>query len=73
MVSLDSSGGEVVVEGWTKGSGFSPVELAERFEEMGAESILFTNVDKEGLREGVDPEPVEELVSAVRIPVIASG
>lgn len=73
MVSLDASGGEVVVEGWKQGSGLSLRELAPRFEEVGAESILYTDVDQEGLMDGVDPEPVRSLVEEVSIPVVASG
>ena len=73
VVSLDAKDGEVVVEGWTEGAGVSPVEAAERYEDLGAAAILFTNVDVEGKLEGVAPEPVRELVAATEIPIIASG
>ncbi len=73
MVSLDSRKGEVLVEGWKASSGKGTVEMGKLFENMGAGSILFTNVDVEGLLEGVDESPVKELVSSVTIPVIASG
>ncbi|MDY6765138.1 MAG: 1-(5-phosphoribosyl)-5-[(5-phosphoribosylamino)methylideneamino]imidazole-4-carboxamide isomerase [Halobacteria archaeon] len=73
MVSLDSRGGEVVIEGWEKSSGKSPVELAGIFEEKGAESILYTNVDLEGMLEGVETSSVRRLVETVNIPVVASG
>jgi phosphoribosylformimino-5-aminoimidazole carboxamide ribotide isomerase len=73
MVSLDAKGGEVVVSGWTEGTGLDPAEAAVRYEELGAGSILFTNVDVEGQLEGVDPDPVRRLADAVDIPVVASG
>ena len=73
VVSLDAKDGEVVVEGWTEGAGVSPVEAAERYEDLGAAAILFTNVDVEGRLEGVATEPVRELVEATEIPIIASG
>ncbi|WP_293031537.1 1-(5-phosphoribosyl)-5-[(5-phosphoribosylamino)methylideneamino]imidazole-4-carboxamide isomerase [Natronococcus sp.] len=73
VVSLDAKDGEVVVEGWTEGAGITPVEAAERYAELGAAAILFTNVDVEGQLEGVATEPVRELVEAAGIPVIASG
>ena len=73
VVSLDAKDGEVVVEGWTEGAGISPVEAAERYADLGAAAILFTNVDVEGQLEGVATEPVRELVEATDIPVIASG
>jgi phosphoribosylformimino-5-aminoimidazole carboxamide ribotide isomerase len=73
MVSLDSKKGEVLVEGWKASSGKSTIEMAKIFENMGAGSILYTNVDVEGLLKGVDESPVKALVSGVNIPVIASG
>ncbi|PCR91927.1 1-(5-phosphoribosyl)-5-[(5-phosphoribosylamino)methylideneamino]imidazole-4-carboxamide isomerase [Natrinema ejinorense] len=73
VVSLDAKDGEVVVEGWTEGAGISPVEAAERYAELGAAAILFTNVDVEGRLEGVATDPVRELVAATDVPVIASG
>ncbi len=73
VVSLDAKDGEVVVEGWTEGAGISPVEAAERYDDLGAAAILFTNVDVEGRLEGVATDPVRELVEATDVPVIASG
>ncbi len=73
IVSLDAKDGEVVVEGWTKGTGLAPTEAAERYADLGAAGILFTNVDVEGKLEGVKTEPVAELVGATEIPIIASG
>ncbi|WP_049980328.1 1-(5-phosphoribosyl)-5-[(5-phosphoribosylamino)methylideneamino]imidazole-4-carboxamide isomerase [Halolamina rubra] len=73
MVSLDAKEGEVVVSGWTEGTGLDPAEAAARYEELGAGSILFTNVDVEGQLSGIDREAVERVVDAVEIPVVASG
>ncbi len=73
MVSLDAKGGEVVVEGWTEGTGLGPAEAATRYEDLGAAAILFTDVDIEGRLEGVRTEPVKAVVEAVEIPVVASG
>ena len=73
LVSLDSKGGEVVVSGWTEGTGLDPAEAAARFVEAGAAGILFTDVDVEGRMEGVRGEEVRRIVSAVDAPVIASG
>jgi len=73
VVSLDAKGGEVVVSGWTEGTGLDPAEAAARYEELGAGAILFTNVDVEGQLAGIDRDAVESVVDAVDIPVIASG
>ncbi|WP_254864422.1 1-(5-phosphoribosyl)-5-[(5-phosphoribosylamino)methylideneamino]imidazole-4-carboxamide isomerase [Halovivax gelatinilyticus] len=73
VVSLDAKGGEVVVEGWTQGTGLAPAEAAERYADLGAGAVLFTNVDVEGRLDGVAVDPVRELVDATELPVIASG
>ena len=73
VVSLDAKGGEVVVSGWTEGTGLDPAEAATRYEDLGAGAILFTDVDVEGRLEGVQTDRVERVVDAVDVPVIASG
>ena len=73
MVSLDAKDGEVVVSGWTEGTGLDPAEAAARYEAEGAGAILFTDVDVEGQLGGIRSEPVARVVDAVDIPVVASG
>ena len=73
VVSLDAKDGEVVVSGWTEGTGLAPAEAAGRYAALGAAGILFTDVDVEGQLEGVRTHPVEALVEAVDVPVVASG
>jgi len=72
-VGLDAKDGEVVVSGWTEGTGLDPAEAAARYEELGAGAILFTDVDVEGQLAGVQTDRVREVVEAVGIPVVASG
>ena len=73
LVSLDAKDGEVVVSGWTEGTGLDPAAAAARYAELGAAGVLFTNVDVEGQLEGIDRGAVERVVDAVEIPVVASG
>ncbi len=72
-VSLDSKENRVVTHGWTEFTDKSPLEYAKIFEQKGAGSILFTNVDVEGLLKGVDLKPVRELLDNLSIPIIYSG
>jgi phosphoribosylformimino-5-aminoimidazole carboxamide ribotide isomerase len=72
-VSLDAKDDEVVVSGWTEGTGLDPAEAAARYEERGACAILFTDVDVEGQLAGVNTDAVQAVADAVEIPVIASG
>ena len=73
VVSLDAKDGEVVVSGWTEGTGLDPAEAAGRYADLGAAAILFTDVDVEGQLAGVRTDQVRRVVEAVDVPVIASG
>ncbi len=73
MVALDVRRGDVTSEGWQKTLGKRAVELGLLFQEKGAGSILFTNIDVEGRQKGIEIAPTRELVRAVDIPVIAAG
>ena len=73
MISLDSKDNRVVIKGWQEKIDKSPVELSEEFRDYGAGSILFTNVDVEGLLSGFNTEPVEDLKKSVDLPIVYSG
>mgnify|MGYP003297393982 FL=1 len=73
MISLDSKDNKVVIKGWQEKIDKSPSEIANDFKEHGAGSILFTNVDVEGLLGGFYTEPVEKLKKSVDLPIVYSG
>lgn len=73
MVALDVRKGKVTTEGWKRDLEKGAIDLGRLFQEKGAGSILFTNIDTEGQEKGVDIRPTLELVDAVDIPVIAAG
>jgi len=72
MVGIDARGGEVMIEGWERPAG-NYLSWAERFESLGAGSLLYTNVDVEGLQQGIDIAPIEALLARVSVPVVVSG
>ena len=72
MAGIDARGGEVMIEGWERPAG-SYLAWAERFESLGAGSLLYTNVDVEGLQQGIALAPVAELLRRVKTPVVVSG
>lgn len=73
MVSLDSKDSKVVIKGWKEKIDKSAPEISQKFQEAGAGSILFTNVDVEGLLKGFDLQPAIDLVKSVDIPIVYSG
>ena len=72
MAGVDARAGEIVVSGWQETAG-DYIEWAQLFEQLGAGSLLYTNVDVEGLQAGIAQEPVKELIEAVSIPVVVAG
>ena len=72
MAGVDAKGGQIAVHGWQETAG-NYLDWAKRFEELGAGSLLYTNVDIEGLQQGVIFEPVRRLINTVKIPVVVAG
>ena len=73
VVAADAKGGKVATEGWANVSELTPADLGRRFEDAGVAAILFTDVDGDGMLQGVNIQATASLARAVRIPVIASG
>ncbi|MDO5852092.1 MAG: 1-(5-phosphoribosyl)-5-[(5-phosphoribosylamino)methylideneamino]imidazole-4-carboxamide isomerase [Methanobacteriaceae archaeon] len=72
-VALDGKDNKVVVHGWTKKTDKSPAEYAQYFEKKNAGSILYTNVDVEGLLTGINQKALDDVLENINIPLIYSG
>jgi len=72
-VGIDARQGRVAVEGWAKTSTLEALELALRFEDAGVAAIVYTDIDRDGAKTGVNIEATAELARRITTPVIASG
>ncbi|MDK2975267.1 MAG: phosphoribosylformimino-5-aminoimidazole carboxamide ribotide isomerase [Methanofollis sp.] len=72
MAGVDARDGSVMIEGWQEEAG-DYLSWAERFELLGAGSLLFTNVGVEGLCRGIETGPVAGLLERTRLPVVVAG
>ena len=72
-VGIDARGGRVAVEGWARQSETSAADLARRFEDAGIAAIIYTDIDRDGVLQGVNVEATASLAEQLSIPVIASG
>ncbi len=72
-VGIDAKGGRVAVEGWAETSELTTVDLAKRFEDAGVSAIIFTDIDRDGILQGLNIDSTLALAHATKIPVIASG
>jgi len=72
-VGLDARDGKVAVEGWAATSELSAIDIARRFEDAGVAAIIFTDVKRDGMLEGLNLEATVALAEQISIPVVASG
>ncbi len=73
IVGLDAKDGQVAIEGWATLSEYNVTDLAKRFEQDGVVSIIYTDISRDGMMQGVNVEATANLARAISIPVVASG
>jgi phosphoribosylformimino-5-aminoimidazole carboxamide ribotide isomerase len=73
IVGLDAKDGKVAIDGWSKLSHHDVIDLAQHFERDGVEAIVYTDISRDGMMQGVNVEATRRLAQAITIPVIASG
>lgn len=73
IVGIDAKNGMVATEGWAEVSSVSAIDLAKQFEAAGVSSIVYTDIARDGMMQGVNIEQTAQLASSINIPVIASG
>ncbi len=73
IVGIDARDGMVAVEGWTEKTTKSAVELARSFEQFNLDSVIYTDINRDGMETGVNVEATRKLAESIRIPVTASG
>lgn len=73
IVGLDAKDGLVATDGWAQVSQVRATELAKRFEQDGVSSIVYTDIERDGMMQGVNVEATVEMAEASSLPIIASG
>lgn len=73
IVGIDAKDDFVAVSGWVEDSKIKVIDLAKKFEDAGVDSIIYTDIDRDGTLEGVSLNSTINLAQNISIPVIASG
>jgi len=73
IVGLDANNGFVATDGWAKQTDISVVELSKKYEQYGVSSIVYTDIARDGMMQGVNVEATANLANKTSIPIIASG
>ena len=63
----------MATDGWSKLTGHEVVDLAKKFEDWGVESIIYTDIGRDGMLSGINIDATVKLAQSLKIPVIASG
>lgn len=73
MVGLDAKDGMVAINGWAEVTDHEVTQLGQQFENDGVEAIIYTDIGRDGMMQGVNIEATQALAKALSIPIIASG
>ena len=73
LIALDSRANKVATAGWQATSNKNTLDLAKSFEDCGVDAIIFTDINRDGLMEGLNYNDTKKLSDHVSIPVIGSG
>ena len=73
MLGIDAKNGRVAIDGWATETSRDAGELAKRYEGMGVEAIIYTDISRDGMGSGINAAATGSLAKATNIPIIASG
>jgi len=73
IVGLDAKDGKVAIDGWSKLSNHDVIDMAQHFERDGVDAIVYTDISRDGMMQGVNVEATVKMASEISTPVIASG
>ena len=73
LIALDSRANKVATSGWKNTSNVNTLDLAKKFEDCGVAAVIYTDIDRDGLMEGLNYSDTKRLSEHVSIPIIGSG
>jgi phosphoribosylformimino-5-aminoimidazole carboxamide ribotide isomerase len=73
VAGIDAKKGMVAIRGWKQVTKIRAIDLVREIEQLGISTVVFTDIQRDGMLEGPNFKSIKELASAVHIPVIASG
>lgn len=73
ILGIDAKNGMVAINGWAEVLDIKAIDLVNNFSAKNIEAIIYTDIAKDGMMQGVNVEQTAELAGKTQIPVIASG
>ncbi len=72
-VGIDAKNGKAATGGWTEVSGVDYIMLARSMESLGVQTIIYTDISRDGMLSGPNLEQLNAINTAVKCDIIASG
>ena len=72
-IGLDGRGGRIATHGWETETDLEVVDMARRFEDLGVDAVVVTEIARDGTLEGPDIEGLSHVLAGTSLDVIASG
>lgn len=73
VVGVDAKAGKVAIEGWLKVTNITALQFCKELEEIGIQTIIYTDIAKDGMMQGPNIEETQKLVEETHLNIIASG
>lgn len=73
VLGLDARDGMVAIHGWQQTTGETAIDLARRMKAAGARRVIYTDIRRDGMLQGVNADACAHLAAETGLPVIASG
>ena len=73
VLGIDAKNGQVATQGWLEVSAVTALDCARRFEHLPLAGLVYTDISRDGMMQGVNLEAMREMAAATKLPVIASG
>ena len=72
-IGVDAKNGKVATHGWLKDSGVDSFEFCLQLEKIGVQTVVYTDIAKDGMMQGPNFEAYEKLTKKTNLQIIASG
>jgi phosphoribosylformimino-5-aminoimidazole carboxamide ribotide isomerase len=73
VVGIDAENGIPKIKGWTESTGMKDYELALEMKKMGVERVIYTDISRDGMMQGVGYETTRNFAERAGMKVTASG
>ena len=72
-VSLDAKDGLIALSGWKKQTNISAIDFIKKIQNFGVSRIIYTDINRDGTKQGPNIKDTVELSSKTKIPLVISG